>query len=294
LARVILQNKTLKIPDSKRALESSGRSILIKMSKVIYCSDLHGNKTVYKKLFEKAKDKDIKAIIIGGDICPHFRGPIEMGIKVQREFLTDYLIPRIKQFGKEVFVMMGNDDFAVNMDVLVEAEKNKILKLLHFRLHELGKFKLIGYSFVPPMPFLLKDWEKLDDENSEHITDPEMDIRTVKKEEGTIEEDFKEIKKMSNAKETIYVIHSPPFGTKLDMTLREEHVGSKAIKDFIKKEQPPLTLHGHIHEGPETGSWKDNIKNTLCINPGSSYLKSMLNIVVISIDNPKKAEYLVV
>ena len=252
--------------------------------KIIYCSDLHGSKELYGRLFDKASSEDIHAVVIGGDICPHFRGPVFMGIKIQREFLEKWLVPRIKEFGKDVFIMMGNDDFRSNMDILEKAEGGN-LKLLHNKLSTIGKFKIIGYSFVPQMPFLLKDWEKLDNKGSKQITNPEFDVRSANKEEGTIEEDMEKIKKMSNPKETVYVIHSPPFGTKLDMTLREEHVGSRAVKAFIKGEQPPLTLHGHIHEGPETGSWHDKIGKTICINPGSSYLEGKLNLVIVDLNN---------
>jgi len=41
------------------------------------------------------------------------------------------------------------------------------------------------------------------------------------------------------------------------------HVGSIAVKRFIKKNQPMITLHGHMHESARlTGTWKDKIGNT--------------------------------
>ena len=70
------------------------------------------------------------------------------------------------------------------------------------------------------------------------------------------------------------------------------HVGSKAVRWFIEKEQPPLTLHGHIHESPKmSGSWKDKIGNTICINVGSSYPEDKLNCVIIDLDNLDNIEY---
>ena len=42
------------------------------------------------------------------------------------------------------------------------------------------------------------------------------------------------------------------------------HVGSIAVKRFIKNNQPTITLHGHVHESARlTGNWKDNIGKTL-------------------------------
>ena len=80
-------------------------------------------------------------------------------------------------------------------------------------------------------------------------------------------------------------MHAPPFGTKLDIITSKEHVGSKAIRNFIEKEQPFLTLHGHIHESPRmSGSYFDKIGSTLCINVGSSYPNNILNCVIVDIE----------
>jgi Icc-related predicted phosphoesterase len=255
------------------------------MYKIIFCSDLHGNEKLYNKLLDAAVKNKIKTIIIGGDICPHGRMGLELGIKYQRGFIERFLFDyfkKVKEKDIELFIMMGNDDFRVNVGLL---ESHGLIKYLHNKLQRINNKNIIGYSFVPQMPFLLKDWEKLDVKGSFQITPLDMDVRTVKKEEGTIEKDIMRIKKLSNPKDTIYVLHSPPYATKLDITTNREHVGSKAIKEFIKKEQPPLTLHGHIHESFEMGSWKDKIGKTVCLNAGSDHLNSRLNYVIIDLDN---------
>lgn len=264
------------------------------MYKIIFCSDLHGNEGLYNKLLDFSVRNKIKAIIIGGDICPHGHMGLDLGIKYQRGFIEKFLFDyfkKIKEKDIELFIMMGNDDFKVNFDLLKKADKDGLIKLLHNKINKINNKNIIGYSFVPPMPFLLKDWEKLDDKDSRQITPPDMDIRTIKKEEGTIEKDFKKIKKLSDPKETIYVIHSPPFDTKLDIVIRGEHVGSKAIKEFIKQEQPHLTLHGHIHESFEMGSWKDKIGKTICLNAGSDHLNSRLNYIIIDLDDFKDIKH---
>ncbi|MDP3105392.1 MAG: hypothetical protein Q8M95_12400 [Candidatus Methanoperedens sp.] len=44
---------------------------------------------------------------------------------------------------------------------------------------------------------------------------------------------------------------------------------AKAIYNFLKKYQPKLSLHGHIHESPEiTGRWYAKLGRTTCIQPG--------------------------
>jgi len=266
-------------------MKVSAGPFFFKMHKIIFCSDLHGNERIYEVLFEKAKDKSIKAILIGGDICPHFRGPINMGIDVQQGFLKNYLIPKAKKFDKELFIMMGNDDFRANLDVMKKAEKDGVFNLLDSNVKKIHNFFLVGYSFVNPHPFLLKDWEKPDYDDSEVIIEESRAIRTAEKANGTIIQDLGGLKRLSNPKKTIYVMHAPPFNTKLDASYHGQHFGSKAIKEFINKEQPPLTLHGHVHESSKISSWRDEIGKTICLNPGSDHFNSKLNYVIIDLDN---------
>jgi Icc-related predicted phosphoesterase len=63
---------------------------------------------------------------------------------------------------------------------------------------------------------------------------------------------------------TVVVVHDPPFGTKCDDLGNGVHVGSKAVRAFIEKEQPPLVLCGHIHEARSI----DTIGTTTVINTG--------------------------
>jgi Icc-related predicted phosphoesterase len=64
-------------------------------------------------------------------------------------------------------------------------------------------------------------------------------------------------------------MHSPPFGTRLDLIQGGKSAGSRSIKTFIEKNQPLLTLHGHIHESPNlSGAYMDRIGETLSVNPG--------------------------
>ncbi len=72
------------------------------------------------------------------------------------------------------------------------------------------------------------------------------------------------------------MFHVPPFNTKLDMLYDASHVGSKAVREFIEKFQPLLTLHGHIHESPRmSGQFNEMIGRTMSINPGSENMVSV-------------------
>ena len=55
------------------------------------------------------------------------------------------------------------------------------------------------------------------------------------------------------------------------MLFNGEHIGSAAIRRWIERHQPLLTLHGHIHESPhQSGSFYDLIGMTVVVNPGAS------------------------
>lgn len=61
----------------------------------------------------------------------------------------------------------------------------------------------------------------------------------------------------------------PPFGIGLDRLWNGSEVGSKAVYNFFKKNQPRLALYGHIHGSPKvTGQWLAKIGQTVCIQPG--------------------------
>jgi Icc-related predicted phosphoesterase len=69
-------------------------------------------------------------------------------------------------------------------------------------------------------------------------------------------------------------------------------VGSTAVRDAIKKHQPLLSVHGHIHESRGI----KRMGRTMAINPGSVYSDGVLQGAVIDLD-PKKgkvAKYILV
>ena len=71
--------------------------------KILYTSDLHGNTVFYKKLTEKAADEQIKAVVIGGDLCPRGGNTLEEGINFQKQFLKDTFIPELSKLKKNIF-----------------------------------------------------------------------------------------------------------------------------------------------------------------------------------------------
>jgi Icc-related predicted phosphoesterase len=287
---------------------------------VAYATDLHGNRKLYDLLLEFASARACQAVIIGGDIAPKGiynwkPGEPIPGLERQRTFLRDYLIPALTAFRQrtaiELYIMMGNDDRRANLELLEAAEAAGTIKLLHERAYQLGPYKIVGYPFIPPSPFLLKDWEKYEDRGrlAPLWQDPILDIaatgvRTVPfTERTTIAEDLQGLKRLSDPKETVYLFHAPPYGTGLDLIEvggsryqgleLDPHVGSTAIRRFIKSEQPPLTLHGHVHLSYKlSGRRQIQLGRTICLNPGSQFERDILNLALIDLEDLREIEFL--
>ncbi|HEX9616124.1 MAG TPA: hypothetical protein VGA03_01815, partial [Anaerolineales bacterium] len=67
-------------------------------------------------------------------------------------------------------------------------------------------------------------------------------------------------------------------------------VGSTAVRKFIEKMQPLLSLHGHIHESPGY----TRIGRTLSINAGSEYAEGILRAAIINLERDKVKGYILV
>lgn len=180
--------------------------------------------------------------------------------------------------------MLGNDDWQASNVHLGTLVAKGTLRLLHGEKHELGSgYELVGYAHVPPTPFTIKDGERRDLQKDVVdqqrctacvsqgakivVVDPEQYFASVM----SIEEELERLPKERDPSRTVYVMHSPPFKTNLDRLFDGRWVGSQAIRAFVEKYQPYLTLHGHIHESSEiSGTYWDRIGKTICLNPGQS------------------------
>jgi Icc-related predicted phosphoesterase len=68
-------------------------------------------------------------------------------------------------------------------------------------------------------------------------------------------------------------------------------VGSTAVREAIQRYQPPLSVHGHIHESRGVAK----LGRTLALNPGSSYSDGVLQAAVIDLKEKNgKIKYVLV
>jgi Icc-related predicted phosphoesterase len=278
--------------------------------KCLYTSDLHGEIHLYQELLSLSISSSPEIIVIGGDLLPSFPPTkrYEDMVPNQKNFVDLFLSPLFKRILKtasvqQIYLIPGNWDLGYSYLFKEPVEGVVDLNQKSYRLK--NGYELIGYPFVPPTPFRPKDYEKMDDRESpwppqknpsytrssdqtDQLTpiDPYLYLR--KRE--TIEEDLDRLPKPLHPKRTIYIMHSPPFGTRLDLVQGGKSAGSRSIKNFVEKNQPLLTLHGHTHESPElSGAYLDRMGETLMINPGqfiwTSREVSRLHAVTFEMEN---------
>ncbi len=251
------------------------------MAKWLFTSDLHGQMGLYEQVLLDAAAERATAVLIGGDLGPPSDGT--PGVRHQRVFLEGFLVEFARRLhesvpGVQLLLLMGNDDWAANHDVL-EREHGRLWHALHDRVVEVEGFAVAGCSWVPITPFKIKDWERWEDgaaetpgrldgyrSDSGGVHDYAFDpaVRAP-----TIADALAALAARTAVRETIFVLHSPPRDTACDVMSGGLHVGSRAIRAFVQEHQPRLTLSGHIHESPRvTGAWRDRVGDTICVNPG--------------------------
>jgi uncharacterized protein len=256
-----------------------------------FVTDLHGRAGHYQKLFALLEKEIPDVLFMGGDIFPAGLGMAASLARSNRKFIEHYLVIQFSILREKIddnypviFLILGNDDGRAEEQLMIETAGSGIWKYIHNRRIKYGKYDIYGYSFVPPSPFLLKDWERYD--VSRYVdpgcVSPEEGIYTSPAPErnrkfSTIAKDLENLIGENYRGDSIFLFHAPPYKTNLDRIAIngkmidhvpiDENVGSIAIRNMIERRQPLITLHGHIHESARlTGSWQDRIGRTFCFS----------------------------
>jgi Icc-related predicted phosphoesterase len=257
--------------------------------KILFTSDIHASKKHLFSMLSTAESKAVDCIIIGGDIVPHALPTRKNLIERQADYLKETFIPEIKEFRKKhdisIYMDLGNDDLIYNRQILKNYD-GELFSLLHLQKTRLtADVDIIGYMNVPPTPFGIKDWEKPDSYFIPYIKENSIMIRGVTSNNGLLEETILDLESDDNIERDmirlskridrpfIFVSHSPPHKTPLDVIHNGLNIGSVSIRKFIEKwaEEGLLvaSFHGHIHESPIiSGESHTAIGNVLCFNPG--------------------------
>ncbi len=187
---------------------------------------------------------------------------------------------RLQGSGVECYISPGNDDpIAIDAilsrgGLVVNPEERVVLLR--------GQWEMISCGTTNVTP-----WHSPREESEEQL-------------EGRLDQLARQVKNQSKA---IYNIHVPPYNTgidrapKLDSNLKpiiipggvqQIPVGSTATANVIKRYQPMLALHGHVHES----KGNTRLGRTLCINPGSEYGEGVLLGALVEIGKKGVEDFL--
>lgn len=188
----------------------------------------------------------------------------------------EMLVSKINLSEVDVVVMPGNDD-DWEIDEIIKSFKPKGVTWCLDNVIDVLGIPTISLDYVNPTP-----WDT-----------PREDS-----EKGLKKRIKKLVKKLDDPARSIFNIHTPPFGTMLDLAPELDsnkkpvtvagqvnfvHVGSTAVTEAIEKYQPLIGLHGHIHES----YGHDIIGKTPVVNPGSEYGEGILRGYIIEIEDKK-------
>jgi Icc-related predicted phosphoesterase len=271
----------------------------------LFASDLHGHRRRYERLLELAARARPAVLLLGGDLLP-------LG---GEDFVGSHLLPAFGelrgQLGEAyplVLLILGNDDPRRTEAVLLEGERQGLWRYLHGRCLERLGYRFYGYSYIPPSPFLLKDWERYDVSRFVDVgsISPEEGYRSLPVDPGqaagaTIRQDLEELTRRADLSRGVFLFHAPPYDSLLDradlegraveLAPLDVHVGSIAIRRFLESRQPYLSLHGHVHESSRlTGAWRERIGRTWCFS--AAYEGPQTAVIRFCLDDLQAAQRL--
>jgi Icc-related predicted phosphoesterase len=182
---------------------------------------------------------------------------------------------RLAGSGVELWVMLGNDDPHELAGVIAA---NGYAGDPEGRIIELGEgWTMLSDGYANPTP-----WD-----SPRELPEDQLLAR--------LEALAAQVPDMSRC---VFNLHVPPRGTAIDVAPRltadlkpivrggsveTAPAGSTAVRALIERYQPPVALHGHIHEA--RGSVR--IGKTVCINPGSEYGEGVLHGALLVLDQRK-------
>ena len=170
---------------------------------------------------------DASCLIITGDLTN--RGGIE-----QAKRIIDY----IRGYHPLIYAQSGNFDGKEVESYLREQGIS-----LHGQGFALGSIGIFGVGGSNPTPF------RTPNEYSEEEI------------ESLILQGYRKVK---DTPLKLFVSHSPPCNTKVDIVSGGHHAGSISVRRFIETYQPHVCLTGHIHEA----RGEDVLGRTVIVNPG--------------------------
>jgi Icc-related predicted phosphoesterase len=228
-------------------------------------------------------------IVVEKDEAAEFESdPAKMGKRFEQEMVQrvrEWMAlaeEKLKPQNITLYFMAGNDDlYAIDEAV---AEFPYVLNPDMKRLEMEGGYEIVGCSNANMTP-----WKCARDMEEDQLAEKLEVLESL----------------VQNPEMTIAVLHVPPYGSSLDTCPELDKnlkiiaqggqvvmmsAGSTAVKAFIEKVQPMLSLHGHIHESPG----HVRIGRTLAINAGSEYAEAIMKGAIINLEGNKVKGHLLI
>jgi len=143
----------------------------------------------------------------------------------------------LKSRGERVYAIPGNHETNDQIEAMC---KRFGLRNLHAARVAVGGFHVAGMGYSNPTPF---------DTPGEYSED----------------ELAEKLHAFDGLRPMIAICHAPPHGTQLDRITNLRHAGSKAVREFLLREQPRYFFCGHIHEAAGVA---EKLGNTSAMNVG--------------------------
>jgi Icc-related predicted phosphoesterase len=216
--------------------------------KILHVSDLHNHLNWFDWLIENEKNYDVT--VIAGDLLDMLSN--EVPLKAQIKTISK----KLRTLNNPTLICSGNHDGVALEQEPDENSTSNFPKQTHWFL-TLQKPNLI----IKTQPIEIQDFtfQILHWEHNREI--------------------------INENKKTIVISHNPPKYTKISNNKQpgSEDYGDIEFLENIKRNQPLLTLSGHIHDPI---NWYTYVGNTLCLNPTYTHSNKIPNR--IEIDTNKK------
>jgi Icc-related predicted phosphoesterase len=183
---------------------------------------------------------------------------------------------RLEGTGVRAYLCGGNDDTDEVLTALDEAPRDRVVNAENRVVPIDDEHVLVTVGYSTPTP-----WQ-----TPRERTDPEI--------AGVIEKVVAEVPDPSRA---VFNFHCPPLDSSLDTCLKLDAsvwpptpviqnrqpvyygAGSQAVTDALRRYQPTVGLHGHIHESRGMNRYG----RTPAFNPGSEYGEGVLRGLIVAI-----------
>ncbi|OLB89564.1 MAG: hypothetical protein AUI15_25930 [Actinobacteria bacterium 13_2_20CM_2_66_6] len=252
--------------------------------RIYFATDIHGSDRCFRKFLAAAESYEADALVLGGDIAGKGLVPIRshngtLSAKVRGEAVT---VPRDEEgrlraeINRLGFYSLITDDADIER---LESEPAHLERAFERAIIEQieGWCKLAEERLAPRVRCIITPGND----------DPKA-IDPVLKAGPRIESPEAEICELG----PVVMASCGDYGSGLDFAAELDPqlrpvirggrpsivpVGSKAVRDVVKRYQPVVGLHGHIHESK--GAQK--IGSTMCLNPGSDYSADVLRGAIV-------------